>query len=198
MLADPTDPFVLPDGTKIDPMTGKVIKEQHEAKYIEVPAHSEAVNIVTNTRRRLADLPDVPAKMNGVSAIVAYKLFGLADNEIAIATSLTVDQIKNIVASDAYANMYKAVVASVAAAEADEVRDLFMKQSQRAANKLTELVESDSEKVALAAAAQILDRAGHRPADVVEHRHKMEGGLTIEIVKKDLTTEHPVIDITPL
>jgi hypothetical protein len=37
----------------------------------------------------------------------------------------------------------------------------------------------------MAAARDILDRSGHRPSDVVEHRHRMDGGLVIEIVRRD-------------
>jgi hypothetical protein len=47
----------------------------------------------------------------------------------------------------------------------------------------------------MTAAKDVLDRAGQRPVDIIEHRHKMEGGLTIEYVdKKD---DIPTIDITP-
>jgi hypothetical protein len=47
----------------------------------------------------------------------------------------------------------------------------------------------------LGVAKDVLDRAGHRPADIIEHRHKMEGGLTIEYVEKK--DDIPTIDITP-
>ena len=46
-----------------------------------------------------------------------------------------------------------------------------------------------------AAAKDILDRAGHRPADVVEHRHRLDNSLQIEIIRKDENTASlPVID----
>jgi hypothetical protein len=41
----------------------------------------------------------------------------------------------------------------------------------------------------------VLDRAGHRPADVVEHRVRMEGALTIEFIEKDAGKEVPTITI---
>ena len=47
----------------------------------------------------------------------------------------------------------------------------------------------------MAAAKDVLDRAGHRPADVIEHKHSLEGGLTIEYI--DHKDEIPTIDITP-
>jgi hypothetical protein len=45
----------------------------------------------------------------------------------------------------------------------------------------------------MAAARDILDRSGHRPSDVVEHRHRMDGGLVIEIVRRDAVL--PIIDM---
>ena len=48
----------------------------------------------------------------------------------------------------------------------------------------------------MTAANNILDRAGHRPADIIEHRHKVEGGLTIEYIKNE-EQNIPTIDITP-
>ena len=36
----------------------------------------------------------------------------------------------------------------------------------------------------LNAAKDLLDRAGHRAVDVVEHRHSMEGQLTIKVIKE--------------
>ena len=45
-------------------------------------------------------------------------------------------------------------------------------------------MDSDNETTRMSAAKDVLDRAGQRPADVIEHKHKMEGGLTIEYVEK--------------
>ena len=36
----------------------------------------------------------------------------------------------------------------------------------------------------------------HRPVDVIEHKHKIEGGLKIEYVTKE-ENDIPIIDITP-
>tara|TARA_R110000803_G_scaffold118785_1_gene187133 strand:- start:508 stop:705 length:198 start_codon:yes stop_codon:yes gene_type:complete len=44
-----------------------------------------------------------------------------------------------------------------------------------------------SDDLQLAAAKDILDRDGHRPADIVEHRHTIEGGLQIEYVDRKAT-----------
>jgi len=54
--------------------------------------------------------------------------------------------------------------------------------------------ESDA-KNALKAAQDILDRAGHRPADIVMHQHKVEGGLKIEYISRKIDTVLPVVEI---
>ena len=72
---------------------------------------------------------------------------------------------------------------------------MFADKSRNAATTVVGLLNSDNETTQLSAAKDILDRAGHRPVDVIEHRHKMEGGLTIEYVEKK--DDIPTIDITP-
>jgi hypothetical protein len=71
------------------------------------------------------------------------------------------------------------------------------RHAKDAANKVIELAASDSEVLAFKASQDVLDRAGHRPADIVEHRVKMEDALNIVFIKKDETQEVPTIDVTP-
>ena len=84
---------------------------------------------------------------------------------------------------------------SVVRNDLDHVRNLFVINSQVAAARVIAEVNNVEPEVALRASKDVLDRAGHRPADVVEHRHLVEGGLTIEYVDKKKPT--PEIDITP-
>jgi hypothetical protein len=57
--------------------------------------------------------------------------------------------------------------------------------------------KSDNDVLSFKASQDILDRAGHRPADIVEHRHKLEDALHIVIEHKDDGKSVPMIDITP-
>jgi hypothetical protein len=190
------------DGSEIDLRTGKLVGDnsftttQQALSYIEVPTNSEAVHQVLSVRRRLADLPDVPKHMNTVSIVLAYKLFGLENDDIAIATGLTEQQVGNVLLSDAYSRMHDTVLDSIRESDTSTVRGLMSAASLRAAKKLVAFTQDDS-ALGLAAVKDVLDRAGHRPADIVEHRHRMEGGLVIEYVKKDHTSSAPMINITP-
>jgi hypothetical protein len=152
---------------------------------VEVPSGPEAQRIVTAARRKLSELPEVPQTMNAVSVILSYTLFGLDDEEIAIATKLTVGQISRIKQGDAYTQMHDAVVRSVLDSETNVVRELFVKKAKQAAEVVVRAMEEGTRADRMAAARDILDRSGHRPSDVVEHRHRMDGGLVIEIVRRD-------------
>jgi hypothetical protein len=181
----------MPDGT----MQGEPPAEKPE--YVEVPTHEEAQRIVTAARRKLSELPEVPRTMNAVSVVLSYSLFGLDDEEIAIATGMTIAQIGRIKVGDAYTQMHDAIVRTVLDSETSVVRELFTKNARNAAQVMVRAMEEGARADRMAAARDILDRSGHRPSDVVEHRHRMDGGLVIEIVKRD-GAQMPVIDMEPL
>jgi len=186
-------PLVLADGRIVHP-DGNIVDPKQE-KLVAIPTNREATQLVLAARRKLSDLPDVPRTMNTVSVIMAYSLFGLDDVEIALATGLTEGQIGRIKVGDPYTKMYETIVGSILETETGDVRDLFRQHSRSAVTKLLTVLEhTKSETNRIAVARDILDRAGHRPADVVEHRHKMDGGLTIEIRRRE-DKVIPVIDI---
>ena len=80
-------------------------------------------------------------------------------------------------------------------AETDVVRELLAKNAKNAATVVVEAMQNGSRADRVAAAKDILDRSGHRPADVVEHRHRVDGGLIIEIVKRDTGVQVPTIEM---
>ena len=195
-LPSETEPLILADGTKIDPTTGKVIKDV--AQFIEIPSNTEARQIVSKVRRNVAELPEVPKRMNTIGIIVAYTLFGLSDNDIAIALEISIEQVKNIKALDAFDEMMNGIVNGIIDAEGEDLRDLIKQNARTALGKVVELMHSESDAIALNASKDVLDRAGHRPADVVEHRHQVEGGLQIEYIKRDESQRVPLLDVTPI
>jgi len=197
MLAEADAPLILADGTKINPVDGKVIRESLPTqKYIEVPKASVAQSLIVKTRRTVAELPSPPAQLTGVALIAFYTLFGLPDSEIAIACvgKISVEQIKQIRELDAYKDFMESASANINATAQSTVRDIFQ---QHAAQAATNIVEAANEGGVLGfkASQDILDRAGHRPVDIVEHKHSMEGGLNIVITKRDESKQAPVIEV---
>jgi|SRR5262252_5036169 len=194
-LPDANAPLRLHDGSIVYP-GGKVAKlGVNPQQYVEIPNNREAQRIITSTRRKLSDLPEVPKTMNAVGVILSYSLFGLDDTEIAIATGLTERQVGQIKMHDAYQQMYDAVTRSVLDGETNTVRDIFQQHARSAAGVMVEALHNGARADRMAAARDMLDRAGHRPSDVVEHRHRMDGGLTIEIVRRDDANRLPTIEV---
>ena len=187
-------PLRLADGKLVYP-GGRVVDPASTPQMIEVPTNREAQQLVVRTRRKLSDLPDVPRTMNAVSVVLSYTLFGLDDIEIALVTKMTEEQVTRVKATEGYAMMHESVIKSILEGETDNVRDIFSQHSRTAAGVLVEALHNGSRGDKMVAAKDFLDRAGHRPADIVEHRHRLDGGLIIEVINKDEKNVPPIIEM---
>lgn len=192
-LPEPGTPLTLADGTQIDPTTGKVIGTTEDA-FVKVPSSRELREDYALIQHRLIDLPLPPQKMNGISIVLTYKMIGMRNEEIAIATGISEDQIGQIIVSDAFNVLQQMVLENINAMDADMIRATMRDNALMGVQRMRQLINSGDENIALSASKDALDRDGYRPADVVEHRHKMEGGLTIEVIRRDHSKELPVID----
>jgi hypothetical protein len=190
-----TEPLVLADGTKINPEDGLVLPADGDF-LVEVPNTQDLQREVTAARKRISDLPVPPAQMNTLSVILCYTLFGISEHDLALTLSIPIEQLRTVKMSDAYSSMQASLLDSIMKSDEADVRDLFIMKSRNAANVMFNLMGSESEATRGSAAKDILDRAGQRPVDVIEHKHKIEGGLRIEYIehsKEDI----PIIDVTP-
>lgn len=167
----------------------------HRPRTVEVPSATQAVAIIEGTRRKLSDLPVAPKHLNPIAVVCLYTLYGLDTTEISIATGLNLDQINRIRMSNEYGIVQGSVVAAVMEAETGEVKDYIRKGAQKAAAKVDAFVSHPNADIALRAARDVLDRAGLRPADVVDHRHRMDVGLVIEVVDRKRDQDRPIIDV---
>ena len=159
------------------------------------PPATDARSFEVHTRRHLKDIPDTQRNSNAAVIIVGYTLFGLDDYEICQALSITDAQLTRIRESETYDVVHTAIVRSVLDAEADNVRDVFRQHARTAVHVLVDTLHNGTRGERTAAAKDFLDRGGHRPVDIVEHRHRMEGGLVIEVVKKNRDDQMPTIDM---
>jgi hypothetical protein len=191
-LPTPYEPLRLADGRIVHP-GGDIADAHHPAPYEKEEEGSERKII----RRTESDLPAPARQMNAIAVVLSYVLFGLDDDTICSTSGLSPYQITQIRQSDAYRQLHDAVVRSVLDSEADVVRELLAKNAKRAARTMVDALDAGTRADRMAAARDILDRSGHRPADVVEHRHRMDGGLVIEVVKRDDTAKMPTIEVDP-
>ena len=192
MLPQGTEPLILADGTKINPINGHVVTEDI---VVEVPNTKQIKREIVASRKRISDLPVPPAQMNTISVIISYTLFGINDEDISNTLFIPLEQVIAIKHSDAYAGLQSQFLKNIIESDLESVRGMFVDKSRTAAITMFDLMRSDNEATKMVAAKDVLDRAGQRPVDVVEHRHRMEGGLTIEYVEKK--DDIPTIDITP-
>lgn len=191
------NPLQLADGRVVFP-DGRVVRPgENESEHVvrDESPDPEPKRLVVTQRRKKSELLDTPKVMNAIGVVIAYTLFGLDDHDICESTGLDEVQVLKLRKSDAYVSMYESVVAGVIEAETQHVRGLFQKHARTAAGVLIDTLHNGTRPERFTVARDLLDRAGHRPSDVVEHRHRMDGGLTIEIVRKDTQDRAPVINM---
>jgi hypothetical protein len=189
--------LVLADGTTIDPTTGEIIgTESPTTRYVELPTESEASRLVTRVRLSIADLPAPPEQMNAISVVIMYTIMGLSEIDISIVAGMTVSQIEHIKMLSAFEEAYGICVSSVMERDTQEVNDLLQRASKGAARRIAEMVNSPNEAASFAASKDVLDRSGHRPVDVVEHRHRLDGDLRITHIKRDESTTAPTLEVS--
>jgi hypothetical protein len=187
-LARSGEPLRLADGRVVYP--GGNVNDSEPARVVV----DDEPRAIVRGSRRIADLPATPKQMNAIGAVLAYTLFGLDSENIAEAVGTTIERIDQIRLSDPFRQMHDAVVRSVLDSETDVVRELIAKNARDAAQVMVDGLQAGNRADRMSAARDILDRSGHRPADVVEHRHRMDGGLVIEVVRRDAVSI-PTIDM---
>ena len=163
-------------------------------EFIEIDSHSEIMRREISAQKRIADLPIQGKEMNTLSIICSYELFGLSKEDIAQILGLTVDQVSNVQMSAGYVSLLNQIAKNIYERDQNNLRAGFLKHSKKALQRIVSLVEdADEDKVSLEASKDLLDRAGFRPVDTVEHKHTMEGELKIVHISKKENEEIPVV-----
>lgn len=200
-------PIKLPDGTLLLPSRnekGSKIVSASEVKQIELEKEvtqelQEVLrdpidNQFTETyKRTLADVETDYARMNIVMLVLAYTTWGLDEYAISQILSVRQEQIEGIKESDIYTRTRQELIDALRYAETASVHGYLASKAQVAAKAIATLLTNPSADTRLAAAKDILDRSGFRPADRVEHVHKFEDELRIRYVSDDVST--PTIDL---
>ena len=198
--------LTLADGTVISCVDGMVedspkplevasVGSNPSLEYEVLPSYHQHMQNVEGVRKRIGELPLPADKMNVVSLVLSYCLLGLSKAEIGTMLGITEQQVINVTELDAFSEIQEEMIKNITATDKDAVRNMFVVGSKHAAGRMINFMDSRDPAVAMAASKDVLDRAGHRPAEVAEHNHTMDGGLRIEIVRKDREPVIPVIDL---
>lgn len=182
--------ILLPNGQSV-----KKLEKTNDIKSISIKTNAQLQQEEARIRHRIDELPIQDGKMNTISVVLSYYLFGLTVNDISIMTKLPVEQISNIIMLPAFEEMVNKVTKAIIEKDTDDVRNFISKQTKKAATKVLEIMETAPAKYALEAAKDLLDRGGHRPVDIVEHNINMDGELRIVHIKKDETKLNQITDV---
>ena len=200
-------PLILPNGVIVLPeqdssgskvMTEDDINEKIEQEKIE----QEIADLIENPfnngnnvryKRTLGDVDVEFNRMNVAMLVAAYTLWGL--DSFAIAQLLGVDDtvIDGIKETDLFTKTNDQLIEALRYAEEASVHGYIKSKSQAAAQVIVGSLKSKKEEHRIAAAKDLLDRGGFRPADRVEHNVKFEDELRIRYVSDP---KIPTIDIT--
>jgi hypothetical protein len=173
----------------------KKIEPTNKLNVTKIKTNRQLQEEEARVRHRIDELPMQDGKMNTLSVVLSYYLFGLSVRDISIMTKIPEENISNIIMLPAFDEMMKKVTTAILENDQNNVRDYIQKQTVKAANKVMEIMETAAPKYALAAAQDILDRGGHRPIDIVEHVNKMDGELRIVHITKDEKVLNAIKDV---
>lgn len=155
---------------------------------IELPAAGDKQKEHIRVRRTLADMPLPANQLNVVSAVCLYTLIGLSDRDIAEALVIDLARVERIKMLDAYMTIQEQVVKSIIDEEASDVRAMFAANARNSAAEMIALASgAENEVVKFKANQDVLDRAGHRPADVVLVKGQIDSTLRVVYVEEEDT-----------
>lgn len=202
------EPITLPDGTIIlpeaDEATGSkvVSKAEQDEKAAQEEINKELSKLLTDPvnneyselyKRTLADIDSDYNRMNITMLVLTYTLWGLDSYAISRLLNVTPSQVEAVIQSDLYVRTQQQVIESIRYAEAATVHGYLAAKANAAARVVAASLVNINSDIRLAAAKDILDRAGFRPADRVEHSVKFEDELRIRYVQDD--SNIPTIDL---
>jgi len=149
-------------------------------------------------RRGLIDLPADSKAVTTAGVVWLYFILGINDAEIAEATGLKISQVDMIKGLQLFTQLDTLIKDNITALQHHDVQKRIDSLSSDALTKLEELVEDEDTKPATKARVlmNMLDRGGFSPKQVLEHRHSLEGGLTIRHIREIAQPKHmPSIDV---
>lgn len=207
-MADPVAFITLADGTVIDTKTGRQanlpvpsvedIPVDDTADIDLTPADEK----IGRQRRpignhvKLIELGSTPKLIVPTAVVLTLTLTGIADSEICVLLSITPTQLARIRGLDVYDDMRSRMIGKLRDSDKDQIRQKLYNTAETAAKRLSSLVDSRDEKIQLAAANSILDRTGHKAADILEVRHSFDNEMRVRIIDDSKNTDIPTIDLT--
>lgn len=199
----------LADGTLIDPLTRQPVipsPPQDDTSPVDgsgddgiTLASPSNDTIVPLARRSLLDLTLNPQQMAVVNNVLVYSMWGLPDDEIAIQCDCTLEDVLVVRELNEYVTMRDALIAGVRASYTATAHGVISQHAVTAAKTIVTALKSNSKKLQMEAAKDILDRSGHRPIDHAQVNINLNKGaddqLVIRVVREQERPHIPTLDI---
>jgi hypothetical protein len=200
----------LANGLVIDVETGQALLpttspeaviQQQTTKTRQTPSAATVRGRDRNNRpvrRSIVDLPADTKAVTTAGVVWLYFTLGINDAEIAEATGLKLSQVDMIKGLQLFGQLDQLVKDNIAMLQSADVQKRIEQIAVAAVDKLEDLAESDDTRPATKARIymNMLDRGGYSPKQVMEHRHSLEGGLTIRHIREIAQPKHmPTIDV---
>lgn len=143
--------------------------------------------------RTLADVWMPAKQMNVHMLVAAYHVWGFDHHSIASMLTTSPDAVLDILNSEHVSKLQKQLVEAVRYNEMGTIHGYLAASAAKAARTVVATLGARDGDLRLAAAKDLLDRSGFRPADRVEHVHRFEDDLRIVHINERPT---PAIDLT--
>lgn len=190
-LASPNEPLVLRNGKRIDPTTGRAVRESSEAG---VPFASPAGRSVASpTRRRIDDLKIPPAALTSIMVVAAMRLCNFDTIDIIESLGTTHDMLVAVENHSDYTRVRDLLIDSVQEMAKQDAKGILAAAAPGAAQLLASNIDSEDEILAQTAAIGVLDRVVGKSIDsdrntgnsfrieIVDKRDEAAAGVTIKV-----------------
>jgi len=200
----------LANGLIIDTKTGQAILPTSSPEAViqqQTKRHKQTTEAATvrgrdrnnrSVRRGLVDLPADSKAITTAGVVWLYYTLGINDAEIADATGLKLSQVDMIKGLQLFQQLDILIKDNIATLTADDVQKRIDAMSGKALDGLEDLLEDEDTRPATKSRIlmNMLDRGGFSPKQVLEHRHSLEGGLTIRHIREVAKPKQmPTIDV---
>lgn len=182
----------LANGIIIDTETGQAIGPSISASKTDRVRKKEPRSHVagrdrvnTAIRIGIAELIAEPRALTTIGVVWMYYTLGLSDYDISTATGLTVDQVESIKGLSIFDTLQNTLTGNLTKLGEEDIHKRIAALAPKALDELEDIIDDAEVEVAVRArvADSLLDRAGYAPKQMIEHKHKHEGGLIIKYVE---------------
>jgi hypothetical protein len=204
-MSDTPTHLPLANGLIIDTATGQamvpstspdaVIAQQAKEKKATTKPPRSHPSSNSSVRRGLVDLPADHRAVTTVGVVWLYFTLGVTDAEMAEATGLRISQIEMMKQMQLFSQLDELLKSNLAQLAHADVQQRIDNAAGDALDALEVMLTDEDVKPATRARIlmNMLDRGGFAPKQIMEHKHSLEGGLTIRHIKdvarpKDMPT----------